>query len=99
MTPPAERDTLRFRLTEVAEALVRLHDLHEGRWMLGVNFQFAAITIGSTPEDARPTAMSQIEGLQLVRQPEDAPASPLIVDAAQVNPRPKRRSPRAARPA
>ena len=82
----AEPTQFTFKLREVAMALVTQQGLTEGKWMLGFEFDFAAGNVSTGPEgsDVRPTSLTSIKSLTLVRQPDDAPDVPIIVDAAKV---------------
>lgn len=72
---------VRFHLLDVATALVKLADLHEGLWQLNVMFGQSAVNM--TVNDRKlPTALAQVAGVQLTRVTE---ADPLTVDAAVVN--------------
>ena len=77
-----------YSFKEIAEALVRQQDIHEGLWGLYVEFGIAAGNIGSSPEDVKPAAIVPIVKLGLQKFSE---ASALTVDAAEVNPRTSRR--------
>jgi hypothetical protein len=82
----AETSQINFDLREVATALIRKEGIHEGRWMLGLEFTFGAGNLGAGPTDTKPGAFVQINKLVLTRQAPDAPDLPFIVDAAKVNP-------------
>jgi hypothetical protein len=84
----AETQQIGFDLREAAIALVRHHGLHEGRWMLALEFNLAAGNFGSDARDAKPGAIVQINKFILARQPAEAPDMGAIVDAAEVNPAP-----------
>jgi hypothetical protein len=94
----AEPTQFSFSLYEATVALIKEQGLHEGLWLLGFEFGHAAGMVGNSPEDAKPTAFVQINNLQLVRQNEAAPPTPLVVDAANVNPAPKKISAKAKQP-
>jgi hypothetical protein len=81
----AEASQFTFTHKELVEALIKKADLHEGRWMLLVNFGFAAINGGPSPDQISPTAMSVIQSIGIQKAPDDAPPS-LLADAAIVNP-------------
>jgi hypothetical protein len=84
----AEATQYSFDLRDLTEMLLRQQGIREGKWILGFNMGFGAATIGPTPEEVRPTAFVQINGANIARQPEDAPDSPLTVDAAEMKPPP-----------
>jgi hypothetical protein len=86
----AEPTQFSFDLKEAATALIKQQGLHEGHWMLALEFSLGAGIIGATPENVTPGAIVQVQKLQLIRQNALPPPHPhLTVDAAQVNPAPK----------
>jgi hypothetical protein len=72
-----------LRLTDVAEALIKQLDIHEGLSGIEVDFFAASATAGRTDHDLAPTALVKVSriGLQRFDQPNN-----LSVDAAAVNP-------------
>lgn len=85
----AEVTSFSFDLREVTIALIKQQGLHEGKWTLGVEFGLAAAVLGPTPDESRPSAIVQVQKLQLTRPQSGLPEFPFVVDAAVVNPRPK----------
>lgn len=77
--------TVKFRLRDVAEALVKLADIHEGLWQVQVMFGNSAANLNLNGQLV-PSAITAVAGLQLARV---ETLDELTVDAAQVNP-PKR---------
>lgn len=77
-----------FTYKEIAEALVKEQDIHEGLWGLYVEFGIAAANIGTTPEntDVMPAAVIPLQKLGIQKFDE---ANNMTVDAAEVNPAPK----------
>jgi hypothetical protein len=75
-----------FSHKEVTEMLVRAAGIHEGRWMLTVNFGFSAANFGPTPEQAGPGAVVGILGIGIQRVTQEGPPLATIVDAAAINP-------------
>lgn len=73
-----------FELQEVAEALVSKQGLTTGRWTVSVEFNFTAIMAGQSPTDVKPTAMVQINRLQLVQVAGELPPGQPIVDASKI---------------
>lgn len=75
-----------FSYKEIAEALVKGQDIHEGLWGLYVEFGIGAANIGITPDanDVAPAAVVPLQklGIQRFEEPNN-----LTVDAAEVNPR------------
>jgi hypothetical protein len=82
----AEASTYSFDLNEATIALIKHHGIHEGLWLLAVEFNFGAAFFGSSKEAIRPSAVVQVNRLQLVRQTEISEGQPLGVNAAEVNP-------------
>lgn len=73
-----------FSHKEVAEALIRYNDIHEGLWGLYVEFGLAGANVSLQPEgDLNPTAVVPIVklGLQRFKEPNN-----LTADASVVNP-------------
>lgn len=75
-------DVCRFSLQEIAVALVKLVDVHEGLWQLQVAFGQTAANLNINGR-LTPAAITQVLGLQLGRV---KTADALTVDAAFVNP-------------
>jgi hypothetical protein len=77
-----------FTYKEVVEALIKQQGLHEGLWMLRVEFGLAATNINSVEggTDLTPAAIVPVKALGLQVGRED---NSLTVDAAKVNPLPK----------
>ena len=79
-----ETKQIAFSHREVAEALIRFNDLHEGLWGIYIEFGLGAADVGLEPGgDIFPTALVPVKkiGLQRFEEP-----SNLTVDAAEVNP-------------
>ena len=74
--------TVKFHLRDVATALVKLADVHEGLWQIQVIFSNSATNINLNGH-LTPSAIASVAGVQLARvETEDE----LTVDAAKVNP-------------
>ena len=83
----AEVKQIEFELKEVAEALVRFHNIHEGFWGISVRFGLQGINITSQPDgggDLTPAAIIPILKIGLQKF-EDL--NNLSVDASKVNPK------------
>jgi len=74
-----------FQHKEIVELLIKKADLHEGKWMLSVNFGFSPGNFGSTPEQATPGVVVAVVGIGLVRGSPETPEA-LQTDASVVNP-------------
>ena len=73
-----------FSYKEIAEALVKQQDIHEGLWGVYLEFGIAAANINAAPEaDVTPAAIVPVQRMGLQRFEE---ANNLTVDAAEVNP-------------
>ncbi len=80
-----------FDLKEVTELLVKAAGLHEGLWMLNVGMNFTAGNFQSASDAALPGSMVSLSNLGLSKvEPSASPAN-LTVDAAVVNPKPKKK--------
>lgn len=87
-----KRDTNRianFSLIELTEILVKHQKLHEGLYNLSLEFQLGVGTVGPTPELICPGAMIGVSGIGLSKT-EKEKANIHTVDAAKVNPAPKK---------
>ena len=72
-----------FSHKEVVEALIKKQGLHDGLWMLYVEFGLVAANVGPTEDQLTPAAVIPLAKLGLQKgQKENA----LTVDAAKVNP-------------
>jgi hypothetical protein len=80
--PEASQVTFSFK--EIATALVKAQDLHEGIWGVFINFGIQANNIGPNENELRPTAMIPILTMGLMKFDKE---TNLSVDAAKVNPR------------
>jgi hypothetical protein len=81
----SEVSQLFFQHKELVELLIKKANIHEGRWMLAVNFGFSAGNFGSTAEQVVPGAIVAVLGVGLLRAAQDTPDA-LQVDASVVNP-------------
>ena len=79
---------------ELLEMLVKKAKIHDGKWMLLVNFTFSGANIGPTPESAMPAAMVGVQNVGLMRAEPGAPTG-LVIDASLVNPAPAKSPARA----
>lgn len=74
--------------------LLKDRGLHEGHWILSVSFGFSAMNIGQSPDgkDAGPAGVVAVTGVGVAQVPTPLPFS---LDAAEVNPLPKKRATKA----
>jgi hypothetical protein len=80
-----EVNQLFFQHKEVVELLIRRADLHDGKWVLSLNFGLSPGNFGITPEQAVPGVVVAVTGIGLIRGGSDTPEA-LQVDASVVNP-------------
>ena len=74
--------TVKFQLRDVAVALLKLADVHEGLWQIQVMFANSATNINLNGH-LTPSAITSVAGVQLGRV---EALDELTVDAAKVNP-------------
>jgi len=80
----ANIDKVTFSYKEIATALVKQQEIHEGIWMIAVEFGINAVNAGPDDENLNPTAILPILKIGLTRTDK---LSNLAVDAAEVNPK------------
>ena len=78
-----------LRAKDLAALLVKHYGLHEGLYALLVEFQIGMGHVGPSKEDRTPGAMIGLHGVGLAKATEPGP---LVVDAAEVNPKKLRKS-------
>ena len=80
-----ETRKIEFNYNEIAQALVRYSNIHEGLWGIAIKFGIQGANIGAGPDgDLTPAAIVPI--LELGLQRFDEPNN-LTVDASEINPR------------
>jgi hypothetical protein len=80
-----------FSIVELTEILVKHQGLHEGLYNLSLEFQLAFGAVGPTQELICPGAMIGVSRIGLSKT-EKEKANLNTVDAAKVNPAPKKRA-------
>ena len=83
----AEPGQVIFTYKEVGEALLKKEGIHEGLWALYIKFGLAALNVGGSDSELRPTALIPILELGLQKADKETNIS---VDAAKANLRPKK---------
>jgi hypothetical protein len=83
----AEANNYMFTYKEVAEALIKAQGIHAGLWCIAVEFGLSASNVGPNEMELKPAAIIPILRIGLQRQEKE---NNLSVDAAKVNPNPKR---------
>lgn len=79
----AEINRYQFSYQEVATALIKEQNIHEGIWAVTLKFGIGAAMGGPTEEQAVPTAMVPVLSIGLAKVAKEGRAA---VDAAKVNP-------------
>ncbi|HUW38833.1 MAG TPA: hypothetical protein VMV91_16025 [Rhodocyclaceae bacterium] len=82
-------------LQELGGVLVKHYGFHEGLYALMIEFQIGMGPVGPTPETLVPGAMVGVSRIGLMATREKGPRT---IDAAEVNPRPKKRLGHSATP-
>lgn len=80
-----EVDTYSFSHKELLELLIKAAGVHEGEWMLQVNFKLSAGNFGPDESSISPGTIVVVSNLGLTKAPKDAPSA-LTLDAAKINP-------------
>ena len=88
----AEPSQFTFSLVEATEALIKKQGLHEGKWVLAIEFAVNIAMLGTGPTDVKPGAMILAHGLVLQRATDPGSPVNLVVDAAQINPPEKKKA-------
>lgn len=78
-----ETSQLTFSFKEIATALIKAQNIHEGIWGLFVNFGLQATNIGPSDADLRPAAIIPVLAMGLQKFEKE---NSLSVDASKVNP-------------
>jgi hypothetical protein len=76
-----------FELREVAAALVRQQNIHEGKWWAVFEFVLRSGVFGQTNAELLPGGLFQIKKIVLAH-PDLSTPEQFVVDAAEVNPPP-----------
>ncbi|ERJ18149.1 hypothetical protein SSPSH_002926 [Salinisphaera shabanensis E1L3A] len=75
-----------FNPFEILTLMVKEADIHEGKWMLKLDFDVKGGNFAIEGEDPTPGTVVMVKSLTLARDDDDSDA-PLSVDAAEINPR------------
>jgi hypothetical protein len=84
----AEPSQITFSFKEIAEALVKIQQIHEGIWGVYVKFGIGAANMGPSPTEMRPTAIIPVLELGIQKFDQE---SNMTVDASKVNPKTKKK--------
>ena len=83
-----------FKNMELLETLIKQAGVHEGRWLLNVQFGFAPGNFGPSSDQLVPGVAVVIQNIGIARAPAEAPVE-MTLDAAVVNRVPKRQKQKA----
>jgi hypothetical protein len=88
---PAISNEFFYANIDLLRLLIKDKGVSEGHWILTVAFGFSAMNIGTSPdgEDAGPAGVVAVSGVGIAKVPTPLPFS---LDAAVVNPLPKKRA-------
>jgi len=75
---------------ELTEAIIKSVGVHEGKWMLMVTFGFGAINTGPSESEVIPSGVVGVQKVGIQLADSNSPSG-LVVDAAEVNPKPSRK--------
>ena len=78
---------LHFSHAEVVTALIKAKDIHEGQWMLQLNFGFGASNVGDSDDNLNPAVFVPVIGIGIRHV--TGISNNMTVDAAVVNPGPR----------
>jgi hypothetical protein len=81
----AEVEVLKFTFREVATALVKQANLHEGLWTVAFEFGLGALNLQAEDQPTLPAALVPLRSVALKRSES---LNDLTVNAAEVNPDP-----------
>lgn len=83
----AEAIQFMFEHQEIAELLVKKQGIHEGLWMISIEFGQGAASIPTGPDGKtfQPAAINFVQHIGIKKH--EGPPSNLTVNAAEVNPR------------
>ena len=85
----ATPDRYTFNYKEVVEALIKQQGLHDGEWVINLEFGLQAGNFGPNDDDLRPGVLVPIMKIGIQRTDH---RSNLSVDAAIVNPKPGKKA-------
>lgn len=85
-TNPMQIQDTSISIEELITILIKHKNIHEGLFGLAVQFEVAVGGVGPSPESIYPGAMIGVSGFGLGKA--ESPG-PRIVDASEVNPKPK----------
>lgn len=88
-----EINALHFTHMELLKLLIKEAGVHEGRWLLSLNFGFTAGNFGPTADQVLPGAVITVANVGIAKATPETPDA-LVLDAAAVNPPSARAKPK-----
>jgi hypothetical protein len=85
----AEATQYSFALLEVAETLIKKQGIHEGKWLIAIEFTLNVGLMGAVAPDVKPGVMVLANSVQLLKAQDGSPPN-LTIDASVVNPKPRK---------
>lgn len=82
------QEDYKFSHQEVVEALIKQQGLHEGIWMLSMQFGIGAVNVANPDNHTELNPSAVVPVISIGLRKKDA-LNPLAVDASVVNPRQK----------
>lgn len=83
----AEPTQYTFGFEEIAQMMLKAAGIHEGRWVVGLEFNVVVAPVGIKPDEAYPGAVIGAQKL-ILSAAGDQPTPPnLTFDATKLNPR------------
>jgi hypothetical protein len=89
MTKMADPTQYSFQLSEIAELMLRSSGIHEGKWVIGIEFGVGIGPIPLKPDEAYPGAVITANRLMLSALAGGPQPPNLVFDAAILNPKKK----------
>jgi hypothetical protein len=80
-----EVNQILFNHRELLEILIKQAGVHDGKWMIAVNFGFGPGSFGPAPDQMAPGAVVAVLQIGISRAAAETP-EPMTLDAAVVNP-------------
>lgn len=80
-----EANQYMFNHRELTTLLIKEAGLHEGRWIVSLNFGLSGGNFGPTPEQMAPGAVLAVLQVGIQRALPETPEG-MVVDASKVNP-------------
>lgn len=77
------REKFLLKPKELTEVLIKARGIHEGLWVIYMEFKLVGSNTGPGDTEMYPTAIVPVVGVGLQRVPK---GTPMAVDAAEVNP-------------